>query len=184
MDAKLLAKIALRVLAVYIIAKGIMALPELMELPIYTGDAHYAGPSFLWIFAAVISPLIIGLFLWLIAPRAAHWIVGDVGKANLSMAVSGATLLTVAFISVGVTFVVLSLPNILGLIYISQDPSTARIGPDVFRSRYFFTETIRLFLGLLLIVGTKNLVRLFTIFREFGLVADSSERVRRKKKGS
>lgn len=173
MDAKLLAKIALRVLAVYIIAKGITELPELMTVQVYAGDAHYAGPDFLWIFSAVISPLIIGLCLWFLAPRAANWVVGSAGNADLSMKVSGATLLAVAFISIGVAFVVQSLPNVLGLIYVSQEPSGGAQGPSVFYSRYFLSECIRLVLGLVLMIGTKNLVRLFRRFREFGLDADS-----------
>lgn len=173
MDAKLLAKIALRVLAVYIIARGIMELPGLLTVRMYTGDAQFGGADFLWIFAAIISPLIIGLCLWFLAPRAAYWVVGSGEKADLPMAVSGATLLAVAFISIGVAFVVQSLPNVLGFIYASQEPSNAALGPSVFYSRYFLSEVIRLLLGLLLMVGSKNLVRLFRRFREFGLDADS-----------
>lgn len=176
MDAKLLAKIALRVLAVYMIAKGIMELPALMTVPVYASDAHYAGPDFLWIFAAVLSPLIIGLGLWFLATRAANWVVGSGENADVPMEVSGATLLAVAFISIGVVFVVQSLPNVLGLIYASEEPSNGAQGPSVFYSRYFLSECIRLILGLVLMAGTRNLVRLFHRFREFGLAPASKGR--------
>lgn len=175
MDAKLLAKIALRVLAVYIISIGILELPQIATMNIASQDV---GTLIFFTFIFMdIAPFALGVTIWLLAPRIGGWIVGKSVSAVPAKSVSTADLQTIAFVTIGLLIAIQASAYIIGVIYSSLLIATWPGGhdkyPPLFLSPMFGAQIAKLVLGLALLFGAKFFTQLFRRFREFGLDADS-----------
>lgn len=175
MDARLLAKIALRVLAVYMISIGILELPQIATMNIASQDV---GTLIFFTFMFMeVAPFALGVTLWLLAPRIGDWMVGKSVAAAPAKSVSTADLQTIAFVTIGLLIAIQAGAYIIGVIYssllIASWPDEANRYPSLFRNPMFGAQIAKLVLGLALLFGAKFFTRLFRRFREFGLDADS-----------
>lgn len=165
MDAKLLAKIALRVVAVFMIAMGIMALPQIAGM----NDPSRASFSALTLIIVLMEagPVLVGIVLWFLAPILADWMVGDAQPPATAGALDAQTLQAIAFATVGLVV------TIQAGAYIAGIGVTAMTSPNDFQvflhSYVFAAQIIKLVLGLALLVGARAFSRLLLRLREFGL---------------
>lgn len=178
MEAKLLAKIVLRLLAVYLIARGLMFLPEFFTVPFNSASGQYISgfDPHLLLIMTLAAPIIAGIILWIIASLIANWMVGT-GGTKLSSAFSR-ELQAIAISTAGLIIAIFSIPNIVGWflrffensyyngIHRIYDPAT---------SAYFIAAILQFLLGLFLILGVRFWVRLLRSARECGLQPDLSE---------
>jgi len=173
MDAKMIAKIALRVLATYIVATGIMGLPQLLSIPQRNDDTFFLFVFIFFLFL-VVAPLIVGVALWMLAPKMAGWAVGKVDPATSDNPVKATDLQAMAFMTVGLIFTMQAAWYIAGIVYATVLESTSPgNNPSLYHTPGFYSQIAKLVFGIVLIVGAKSLTRLFQRFREFGSKQDT-----------
>lgn len=175
MDAKLLAKIALRVLAVYIVSIGILELPQIATMNIASQDVGTLI-FFTFIFMDV-APFALGVTLWLLAPRIGGWIVGKSSSPAPAKSLGMAELQIIAFVTVGLVIAIQAAASLLGVIYssllVASWPDVSNKYPSLFLTPMFGAQVAKLVLGLALLFGAKFFTQLFRRFREFGMKDDS-----------
>lgn len=174
MTARLLGKIALRLLAVYLIARGISVLPDVYAIPIQFGDKSSLGfnPYFLFIIP-ICALLIAGIVLWAMAPLISDWMVGtSVVSTQMSLA-NVEEIQRVAIGTAGLIIAIIAIPQVVSwLIRTVEDLYLLKTQQIIFGSHnwaYLVAALLQLLLGLLLIFGTRSLARLLRRAREFGL---------------
>lgn len=164
MDARLLTKIALRVLAVFMVATGIMGLPQLAVMDMQSDVVVSA-----LLLAAVVMtsmPLLIGLILWALAPRVAGWIVGKSDTAPATSPVTAADIQAIAFVTLGLILAIQAGSYLIGVVIMLMASDV----PTSLRNSYVVpAEVAKLILGLALVFGAKGFTRFLRWFREFGL---------------
>lgn len=165
MDAKLLAKLALRVLALFMIATGVMALPQIGTLDNQNGSSFSLLAATLVVMDA--GPVLVGIALWFLAPILADWMVGEADSPARAKAVDADTLQTIAFATVGLVVAIQAGSYLAGIFL------TAATLPNDFQaflhSYIFVAQLVKLVLGLALLVGAQFFSRLLLRLREFGL---------------
>ena len=169
MDATLLTKISLRVLAVFLVGLGFWTLPS------YFSFAYYSIPpnsmqadttSWLQLF---FNPAVYGVILWLLAPNLAKLAVGKAapeGQAAADPAAWETTGLTI----LGVFFIVQNVPVLLGLMvaFLWRGPHTQTWvdGDMTGLSDHLTVAAARLILGIVLVLGAAYFTRLFRRLRQ------------------
>jgi len=180
MNAHLLAKIALRVLSVYIMARGIMELPNLYTISLYAGSVvseMEAQKSILYL--AVVSPVVVGLALWFLASPLSSLVVGPEAGTHTPKNISVSEIQAVVIATVGFILFFFTVPGFVGLMVQLYGTQNMIDGERIFNSNtlsYVLSSGLKLLLGLLLIMGARFWVRLLTRFREFGLESKSSNK--------
>src|SRR5579864_2837474 len=135
MDAKMLAKIALRVLAVYTVVTVIDSLFSLIR---FVGDKQLLDFESLWLLLSFITPLVVGLLLWRLAPGLASRTTDDAGAEKTGASFSATELQTIAFVTLGVFILIQSIAVIMGTIYSAIADAQPAGYPSPFHSYYFF----------------------------------------------
>lgn len=164
MDARLLTKIALRVLAVFMVATGIMGLPQLAMMDM---RSDVVVSALLLIAAIMITmPLLIGPILWVLAPRLAGWIVGKGDAVPAAGSVAAADIQAIAFVTLGLIIAIQAGSYVIGVIYVLM---TSDIPTSLTNNYVLPAQIAKLILGLALVFGAKGFTRFLRRFREFGL---------------
>jgi len=181
MDAKSLSTIGLRLLAVYLVATGLMA------IPVYLGFIHDAGwsnspGSANWNFhlMVILAPFVVGAALWFLAPHVAKWVLGKTENSAVSERADVVGLQTAAFSVLGIFIVIQNLPTLIYLIvdalgFAPGSNIPLANGQTIWSSDQFYVALLRTLFGAALVLGSGFFTRLFRRFREFGLVPRSGE---------
>ncbi|HEY1772673.1 MAG TPA: hypothetical protein VGH91_05715 [Gammaproteobacteria bacterium] len=174
MDARLLAKLLLRILAVYTVAEGVMQFAALSDI-----ESRVSDPQKELLIVVALSVLMTAVALWFLAPALARWAVGKSTISTGNLPIGAANLQSIGFACIGMLIVVQALPPLVLRIFESatilasrtsnQDPST------LITSAYFYTDLFKLTLGIVLLFGAGFFTRAFRRFREFGLPPASSD---------
>ena len=101
MDAKLFGQVALRVLAVYVFALGLMALPNLYQVLNDHVVPEEPRLDYRLFATALILPLVIGLLIWVLAPLLSLWMVSGVKVGPSAEPLDAKHLQTVALTILG-----------------------------------------------------------------------------------
>lgn len=172
MDARVLAKLALRVFAIYIIAQGILILPGLLDIAVQAkpSDPILSYPLFLVL--ATVAPFVTGALLWSLAPRVATWILREAEASIPASPVTSEALQIIAFVTLGAVLLVNTLPRIVGILFAAI--TTKDLGYVILRGEDFFTAVGVAVLGLALSLGGAFFTRLVRRLRESGTDMGSS----------
>lgn len=172
MEARLLAKILLRLLAIYMIVRGIMLLPDLYFL--FSATQFHSGSlnPYFWSVITVFAPVIAGIILWALSPFIAFWLVGaDARQLNVSITPKD-NIQEVAISIAGLIIVVLAIPEIVNaliqLFTRSFFNGLHRVF-DMGELAWLIASALQLLIGLWLFLGVRFWGRLFRKAREFGL---------------
>jgi len=157
MDAKTFAKVGFRILAVYLIVDGIVQIWDYLSLSLGWQTMPINTHMLLVFLFAIVSPLLAGIILWLLAPSLAGWAAGGVTEERLAVPLSAVALLNVGLIAIGIVFLCLALPNIFMMLYRAYEPGGYMNRLD---TGYFIAEIVRGVLGILLVLGAKFFTRL------------------------
>ena len=181
MDAKSFSTFGLRLLAVYLIATG------LIDIPVYLGFIYdevlpNSSASANWNFylAGFLSPFVVGAILWFLAPHIAKWAVGKTENIAVSERVDVMSLQTAAFSVLGIFIVIQNLPTLIYLIvdalgFAPGSNIPLANGQTIWSSDRFYVALLRTLFGAALVLGSGFFARAFRRFREFGLVPRSGE---------
>jgi len=169
MNLKSLSKIALRVLAVFFIFEGIGNLPMLAQSISYYGSTVTVKWFPLWESAVLLAPIVLGVIVWILAGAIAAKMVDRNGNDESTIQLDAFTLQTMAFVTLGIFFIIQCVPNIAGTLYISLTATAAQHQPPLLDNYYFLEEVFKLILAVVLVVSARFFTRLFRHLRAFGL---------------
>ena len=172
MESRLLAKILLRLLAIYLVVRGIMFLPNLYI--VFSAEQFHSGSlnPYLWSVITVLVPIIIGVILWAASPFIASWLVGtDDQQLNVSMTPK-VNIQEIIIGIAGLIIVMLAIPEVVNWLIQLFAHSFFNGLHRVFHMddlAWLIASALQLLLGLWLFLGVRFWGRLFRKAREFGL---------------
>lgn len=169
MNAKSVSKIALRVLAVFFIFEGIGNLPMLAGSISHYGSTVAFKWVPLWESTVLIAPIVLGVIVWSFAERIANWMVNRTDTGEPAVQLDASNFQTIAFVTLGIFFLIQCVPNIAGIVYMSLTVSVAQQLPPLWQNLYFVEEILKLVLAAILVLRARFLTQLFVRLREFGL---------------
>lgn len=167
MNAKSLSKIALRVPALFFIIEGIGSLQMRTVIFSYPGSA--VKSITLWGVATLLAPIILGVIVWIFAGTIASWIVDRNDNDESTAPLDAPTLQTIAFVTLGIFFLIQCVPIIAGMIYTSLTTPDDWHQPSLWVNRYFLEKILELILALVLVLGARFFTRLIWRLRRIGV---------------
>ena len=173
MELKLLSKISVRLISLIIMAQGVMQLPLLKNaLSIYPNN-QFSSLDVLLIASSFMAPVVVGLILWFLAPVVAKLMIG---KNHVKPTIEKPTAFEIQAIAIstaGLIIVVLTLPMLLSnVMQALNEPYFFQEGNEDFaliNLTNILASSLKLILGLLLMLGSPFWVRLLQKFRTLGL---------------
>lgn len=167
MDAKTFGQVVLRILAVYFVAIGVMALPNLVEVLWDKAVPEDSNIDYRVFAVALSLPFIIGLLVWMWAPRLSLRMVGGSEDRTPIEALDAGKVQTIALTILGLIFVLHGFKSLV--VYVAEGAWTSAGFTTVLWGYVF-----ELLLGVALILGGKFFARWFKRLREFGLLPPNS----------
>lgn len=166
MEPATLSLILLRVLAVYLIAKGILFAPEIVT--VWSGASAYAGkyPNIGLYSFVILTPVIFGLILWLLSPQLAKMIVRGESLKQSVESLSLGNIQAAVLATVGLLIIFVTIPS---LISISVQIFGEGGRSSTAATAHLSAQIAKVGLGVVLVFGANSLVRLIRRIREFGL---------------
>lgn len=172
MDANLLTKISLRVLAVFLVGLGFWLLPDYF---IAADDSippnSFKGDTATYL-TFVFNPAVYGVLVWFLSPYVAKLAVGK-EAVEAPASADPAAWQTAGLTVLGVFFIVQNVPVMLGLAveFLRKGPGAMNWvdGNMTGLADHLIVAVARLLLGIVLVFGAGYFTRLFRRFREFGL---------------
>lgn len=173
MESRLFTKILLRLLAIYLIVRGIMVLPDFYLIPLSSAQFRSAGlNSYVWFVIPVFVPIVAGIVLWVISPFIASWIVGaDDQKLDVPMMLKNNVQEIVIGLA-GLVIVIVAIPEVVNLLIRAFAHSFYDGQHRVFNVdglALLIAAILQLLLGLSLFLGVRFWGRVLQGAREFGL---------------
>lgn len=173
MKANQLAQIGVRLVALYLIAQGITSLPNLYFY--FPGMQHAESfSSFIYAvaFISILSPVVIGVLLWVIAPLVSNSLTSPFQGAELNNTFNDNQLQTSAIFLIGIYLLTISIPDLVAAIYQYSklaELESLRDSAKTSIQASLLTATIELVLGVLLVVGANAITRWVSRLRNLGL---------------
>ena len=161
MDARSFAQVALRLLAVFMIIMGLVGLPAVV-LALKDSSVPLDSKIDVRLYiASLLFPMILGVGIWMIAPKLARWMVGKSEASGSFLLLDVTRFQTVAFVVLGAWLAIKTLSQVLVFAANAEwsDP-------------FVWQQVVELVLSLCLIAGAKSLARLAQKVREFGAAQD------------
>jgi len=166
------AKIAIKLVAVYLMAQGIMQVPSIVTLFQFSTTPMDENVQVVFVLvSAIFMPLIAGIVLWVISNWLSRRIVAGVPQdesANNSLP----DIQAVAISTVGLIVVVLSLPQLISLAVQLFGHTSILNDEKIFSTAIlssFVASCVKVVLGLALVLGASGWVRLLYKIRGLGL---------------
>lgn len=172
-EPKLLANISIRIVAIYLAAQGIMQVPSIATVLSYGSSQESLNLQVILALSfAILTPLIFGIFMWAISNKLSSWVVGDLSSVESENDLNSAQLQAIAFCTIGVVIMFTTFPILVSQIIQLYSVENIIDGDTAFNTiliSNLVATSLKVVLGLLLVLGAKFWVRLLHKFREFGL---------------
>ena len=167
-----LARIVIKGLAIFLIAQGLIQIPNLVISLQYSEPPSNQGYQFQTLLTMItFTPLIAGIVLWFFADKLAGIIVGDVEPSPTDSATAN-EIQAVAMSSIGLLILVLSIPRMVSLvIQLSANTGSMDSTGNLFvvLSAELASEIIKFILAVSLILGISGWLKLLRRLRGAGL---------------
>lgn len=178
MDARLLTRIGLRLLAVYLFGLGFSLLPEYFSFIYGNIPPNSSTGDWQFYFSLVLTPFAFGVVLWFLAPYLSKLPLGK-QEQDATISKDVATWQTAGFTVLGVYFVVAYAPVIVGLLIDAMRSGfgTPRWqgGDEMAIVDHLVVAVFRVALGVILVLGANYFTRLFHRLRESSLPPASGQ---------
>lgn len=163
MNAKTLAVLAVRLIAIYLVAVGITQLPGLATLFAW-GRGYPPAPMTAFVLVSLLAPLIVGVLLWPFAPALGRWIAP--AEAEGAPSPSSREFVQGAIAVAGLIIVATAIPGIT--VAAARVIRNSRlVGPT--HALYLLADRLLIGLvGLALVVGARRLRTWIFRARELG----------------
>lgn len=168
MNAESLSLIGIRLIAIYLIASGII---QLTYLPLIFSDTNQDYLMQSVYVLAIISPFMVGIIMYAFSRPFSKLVSGSPVSAQNAQNLSNIEQLQgVAFAITGLLIIAIRLPSFVGeilRIFHTAKLNDGRV--EIFSNPPFLAELFILLLGLSLFFGARFWTRLYGELREFGL---------------
>jgi len=172
MQATILAKIAIRIVAIYLVTQGVLNATGLAS--VFTSPFSKevtTGQLSIVLLIHFLVPLLFGLFLWLLSNKLASLIVGN-SNVDLSTTINTRQLQSIALSSVGLVVIFTTLPDLVNLLMTTFSSSNkvddvTIISPGAIA--HLVGLSLKVLFGLLLIFGARFWSGLLHSLKGFGL---------------
>ncbi len=168
------ALISVRIMGLFLMSQGILALPNLYMLGQIseTDDFDFLPLMYVMFSGAILAPLLLGLIVVLFSRYIARWVCPSNVELIEEKTPSLSEVQSLAFSVLGLLIVFTSLPDLVSAwVSIYQSNANPVTDPPIgyFSTTVFISPFLALVFGFLLFVGARFWVRLYVAFRQFGL---------------
>jgi hypothetical protein len=165
-----LSLLAIRLLAVYLISQGLLAIPDLYILASIPPEQLPGNLALLGYGLAIITPFAAGLFFFIASTTMAKWICPNEGNANGSGTATAANAAPLAFATLGLFIIATTLSRIIATAAsIYQQSLISEREPEYFNDPSMLGYSVTLLLGISLFAGVRFWVALYQQLKTFGL---------------
>ena len=161
MDARSFAQVALRLLAVFMIFMALVGLPAAIWAVMQDSVPQDPKVDVRLYIVSLLFPMILGVVIWMISPRMAHWMVGKSEASGSAVLLDVTRFQTVALVVLGVWLAIKTLSTLLVFAANSQ-----------WDNPFYWQQVVELMLSFCLIFGAKFFARLVRSIRDFGAAQD------------
>jgi len=173
MNAKQLSLLGIRIVSIYLIAQGISNIPNMhLIVSAYAPDDNYGIVVLGSILTAILSPLIIGMVLWFIAPKICKYIIDSNQTSETNIPLNVNQFQSTVLILIGVYIIATKLPFSISLTYQLFTDTIEINGIQSFKDQLLYNTisiNMQSALGLLLLFSSNNISILLSKIRTFGL---------------
>ena len=168
-----MALIGIRIVAVYLIAQGISNTSEvLIFLSTYDPEGKVTAVVYTSVVAAIFSPLIIGVFLWFIAPKISKNIIREHSTTTPNETLNTNQFQSIALILIGVYLVAINLPHSISTIYQLFTLQVVINGELTFNDSVIsnaIASNLKVIFGVILMLGSEVILKVISNIRGYGL---------------
>ncbi len=178
MNPQVLAKIAIRILSIYLISQYIVQISGYLVMQLAATVRQESIDSLLFLILSM-APLVLGILLWIISGTLAKWVVGKTtdtdyveGEEKEGMPLNAFQLQAVALSTAGLLIIFTTLPSIFNLLFQMFSEDSVLEGIIMHENGIpglFFGLLFKVVLGILLVMGNGFWSNLLYKFKEFGL---------------
>lgn len=175
MSYRIITKIACRLLALYTFVQSMCLIPaSLVTIFTYRSQINDFTQTIASIFSTGTFMLLMAILLWVFADRIAKIIIKDVTENNVHKEIDYSKIMAMVFSVIGIVVLVGAIPNLIKTIIQNNIVSSMNIS---FKETNMYAEylsriigeSVKVILGLWLLVGAKGIVKFVKIFRDYGL---------------
>ena len=172
MNSRLLANIAIKVVAIYLMAQGIVQVPSIVTALQYESLQIESNDGMLPIyFTSILSPLFFGLILWFISGFLSKVVGKGIDHTEESELTTN-NIQVVAIATVGFILVVMSIPQLISIsiqLFGNMDLVNGRKVLNINVLSYLLASITKIILGLALVLGASGWARLLNKIRGIGV---------------
>ena len=172
MNTDQLSLIALRVIAIYLIAQSISAIPSAYTtLTMMSSFGSGESAIGLALISTLVTPLTIGVILWIFAPRLSKHLAPSNEISNEKNELTTKQFQTTAMLLIGVYLLAINIPQALSINYLLLQSDEFLSGFNKNKSEIILSAIVinlKIILALLLTFKTKSLVTSLNKIRTIG----------------
>ena len=171
MNPSVLASILVKAVAIYLIAQGVMHVPEIVTVFQYSSDNIDNRTIYYTVsFFAIFTPMLVGLFLWFISGKVCELMLNGVVQ-NEQPKIEPDSIYSIAITIIGIALLVFSIPQFVTLIiqlFGNMNEVNGENQFNIYTLSSVIGAFIKLVLGLSLILGVGGWVRVINKLRVLG----------------
>lgn len=167
-----LSTIGIRLIALYLVAQGISAIPDAhLFLTAYEPTGRFEIFSYGSVLTAIFSPAIVGILSWLSAPKLSKYIISTNPPSGDNQELNIAQFQTIAVTLVGIYLLASSLPYVISIHY-QLYHNTIEINGESTLNLSILASAIaadlKALFGIALLLGSNQISRLISKLRNIG----------------
>ena len=162
--------IGVRLLGLYLVAQGVLELPNLVFLAQVPRDPEFTSLLYFLHASAILAPLMLGIVAFAFSSQISSLIQVEPDTATSGRQVNLEEIQSLVFAALGLLIVFLSFPRLLSTwisIYQSNVINERSVG--YLSTPAFISPLAGVVFGVVLFVGARYWTRMYNWFREFGL---------------
>jgi len=172
MNPVVLTRIAVKVVAIYLIAQGLMQVPNVAAAVQFSeAQINWNSQILPVLVVAAITPLVFGIVLWIASNKLSDVILRGVDSTEIS-SVSSNEIQAILISTIGLLILVLAIPQLTSLciqLVATTKPVDSGSGLNVFLLSYLVAEIVKIIFGLSLILRVSGWMKMLRKLRGLGL---------------
>lgn len=172
MPPQVLSKIAIRIVAIYMIAQGIIQLSGSIVTQLAFNSIQKIDGSLFIAIIFTMLPLLSGLLIWFFSNALSKWVAGEAPTSEEKEALNITNIQAVALSTIGLVLIFTTVPTLLTSLLQIFSADRVFEGKRIYDAGqvgFVIGTFLEVLLGILLVVGANFWSRVLYHFRQFGL---------------
>lgn len=160
--------LGIRLISIYLLAKGVIALPNLVEIWTYPETDSYLVINYT---LAILMPIFVGVALFLLSKKLSNFVCGDIEIEESEYTnLTSNDLYNLGFSLAGLFIIVFKIPDYINVIVnINLTANMNDRQAEYFSNPHFLSEFGVILIGIFLFFGSRFWVRLYKWAQGLGL---------------